>query len=80
MHPNPYSPPRVSARVTTRLSRFWTRQILYSSLFFGVWFFVGGALSMGGGQIEGAIDGLGLMVGMAYVAFACLGSLATLLR
>jgi hypothetical protein len=52
-----------------RLARY--RHLVYAPSFLVFWFFIGGAISMGGSPIEGLIDALGFLFGFLYWCIAC---------
>jgi len=53
--------------------------VLIGYAFLGIWFFIGGVISIGGSRIEAAIDGLGFVIGFAYVILSALaGGVASL--
>jgi hypothetical protein len=77
---NPYRPPASPGQVPRQKPwlSFWSWQVLIGFAFLFIWFFVGFAISIGGSQIEVAIDALGFVIGIAYVCSALAGAIASL--
>ncbi len=72
---NPYAPPKSrapGAGATEMKNRVWSGHLTLGLVLLVVWFFVGGAISIGGSRIESAIDGLGFLVVFAYMGIALL--------